>query len=135
LDSAVFIYQIEGNPAYVELTHQIFSWLKTAGVKGITSTITMLEVLVHPYRQSDLERVDLYYGLLSTYPRLEWVAASLEIADTAAHLRAGLNLRTPDAVQASTAIHSAATGFISNDPVFRKIQALDVLILDDLIDI
>jgi predicted nucleic acid-binding protein len=65
---------------------------------------------------------------------LDWVATSLEIADSSAHLRADLNLRTPDAIQASTAIYSAATGFISNDPVFRKVQALDVLILDDLLD-
>jgi hypothetical protein len=40
--------------------------------------------------------VNLFYGLLSTYPNLEWIALSLEIADVAARLRAMHGLRTPD---------------------------------------
>jgi len=63
---------------------------------------------------------------------LEWAEATLEIADCAARLRADFNLRTPDAIQAATAICREATGFISNDPVFRRIPALDTLLLDDL---
>lgn len=93
----------------------------------------MLEVLVQPYRRSDLEAVDRYYALLSTYPNVDWIETSLEIADRAAALRADLNLRTPDAIQASTALQAGATGFVSNDQAFRKVRELDVAVLDDLI--
>jgi predicted nucleic acid-binding protein len=93
----------------------------------------MLELLVQPHRDSDEERIDSFYALLSTYPHLVWIDTNLEIADRAAQLRAKFNLRTPDAIQAATAIVSASTGFISNDRVFRRVPDLDVIILDDLL--
>ena len=98
----------------------------------MTSTITMLELLVQPYRASDQDRVDNFYSLLSTYPHLRWMDTTLEIADRAAALRAEFSLRTPDSIQAATCIDWGAKGFISNDPVFRRVPDLEVLILDDL---
>jgi predicted nucleic acid-binding protein len=64
---------------------------------------------------------------------LEWLAPTLEIADMGARLRAEYNLRTPDAIQAATSVNVDATGFLSNDPDFRKVPGLEVLILDDLL--
>ena len=93
----------------------------------------MLEVLVHPHRDSDEERVNAFFALLSTYPHLVWVDTTLQIADRAAQLRAKSNLKTPDAIQAATAIASAATGFISNDPVFRRVPGLEAVVLDDFL--
>jgi len=93
----------------------------------------MLELLVHPYRDKDQERADDFYGLLSTYPNLDWVPATLDIADQAARLRAEHNLKTPDAIQAATALGSHATGFVSNDPAFCRVKQLDVLIFDHVL--
>jgi predicted nucleic acid-binding protein len=132
LDTSIFIYQIEANPDYVDFTDRIFNWLKAPKSKGCTSTITMLEVLVQPYRESEEERVDSLYALLSTYPNLAWIDTSLEIADRAARLRAQHNLRTPDAIQAATALAYGATGLVSNDPVFRRVPDLEILIIDDV---
>lgn len=100
----------------------------------MTSTITMVELLVQPYRFSDIDRVNKFYSLLSTFPHLEWVTPTLQIADTAAQLRAEYNLRTPDAIQAATAIAHHATGFISNDGAFRRVTGLEVIVLDDLVE-
>ncbi len=94
--------------------------------------MTMLEVLVQPYRFSDLDRVNSFYALLSTYPRLIWAAPSLDIADKAAQIRAEWNLKTPDAIQAATALAFQATGFFANDPVFKRVSGLDVLVLKEL---
>ncbi|MCH6544820.1 MAG: PIN domain-containing protein [Deltaproteobacteria bacterium] len=94
----------------------------------------MLKLLVQPYRFSDIERVNQFYSLLSTYPHLEWIAPSLEIADLAARLRAESSLRTPDAVQAATAFASHATGFISHDATFQRLTGLEVIILDQLLE-
>lgn len=95
----------------------------------------MLELLVHPYRKEDQDGVDVFYALLSTYPNLHWVATSLDIADQAAKLRAEHNLKTPDAIQAATAVLSQATGLISNDPAFLRVKQLDVLILDNVLNV
>jgi predicted nucleic acid-binding protein len=132
LDTSVFIYELEANPRYVTLTGPIFAWLEQPGHTAVTSTITMTELLVQPYRAGDEERVDLFYGLLSTYPNLEWVAPDLETADIAARFRAQHRLRAPDAVHAATAARSRATGFITNDPAFEPVDAFETLRLDAL---
>jgi predicted nucleic acid-binding protein len=93
----------------------------------------MLELLVQPYRLQDMDRVNKFYALLSTYPHLEWVAPTLEIADLAARLRAEYNLKTPDALQAATALASQATGLVSNDAGLKKVASLQVVILEDLV--
>jgi predicted nucleic acid-binding protein len=93
----------------------------------------MTELLVLPYRQGDQQRADDFYGLLSTYPNLDWLAPNLEIAELAARIRALCRLRTPDALQAATAENSMATGLITNDPVFERVKSFETLILDQLI--
>ncbi len=130
LDTSVFIYQLESNAKYVALTDPIFSWIQQSGHEAVTSTITMTELLVPSYREGDENSVDSFYALLSTYPNLRWIAPDLEIADTAAKLRAQYSLRTPDALQAATAIQSRATGLVTNDPVFARIAEFDTAVLD-----
>ena len=133
VDTSVFIYQIEANARYLAFTDHIFSWLERPGCQGVTSTITMTELLVQPYRDFDEQRVDEFYGLLSTFPNLHWVAPNLEIADLAARLRALHRLRTPDALQAAIAAHARATGLITNDAVFERLEAFETLVLDQLL--
>jgi predicted nucleic acid-binding protein len=129
----VFIYQLEANARYLALTDQIFIWIERPGGKAVTSTITMTELLVQPYRAADQQQADEFYVLLSTYPNLEWIAPNLEIADRAAKLRAVHGLRTPDALQAATAVHAGATGFVTNDPVFERVIDFETLLLDKLL--
>jgi predicted nucleic acid-binding protein len=93
----------------------------------------MTDLLVQPYRESDDARVDQFYGLLTTYPHLEWIAPDLEIADMAASLRALHRLKTPDALQAATAARSQATGFVTNDAVFERVEAFETLLFDQVL--
>jgi predicted nucleic acid-binding protein len=132
LDTSVFIYQLEANERYLPFADCIFDWLERPDSKAVTSAITMTEVLVQPYRESDEQRVDSLYALLAAYPNLEWIPAGLEIADLAARFRAVHRLRTPDALQAATAAHAGATGLITNDAVFGRVEAFEALILDRL---
>ena len=78
-------------------------------------------------------RADDFYGLLSTYPNLDWIAPNLEIAELAAQIRALHRLRTPDALRAATAEHLRATGLITNDSVFQRVDSFQTLVLDDLL--
>jgi len=94
----------------------------------------MLELLVQPYRVMDFGRGNQYYGLLTTYPNLIWIAPDLEIADLAAKFRAEYRLRTPDAIQAATCAHAAGTGFITNDAAFERVAAFETLQFDGLPD-
>jgi predicted nucleic acid-binding protein len=93
----------------------------------------MTEILVKPYRTLEAVRVKQVYKLLLTYPNLEWIAPNLETADLAARLRAIYRLETPDALQAATAVRSGATGLVTNDASFERIQAFETLTLDRLL--
>lgn len=91
----------------------------------------MTELLVRPYRDSSDQQVNEFYALLTTFPNLDWIPPDLEIADLAARIRAGYRLRTPDALQAATAMQ--ATGFITNDPIFERMDAFKTMVLDRLL--
>jgi len=133
LDTSVFIYHLQPNPKYLAYTDLIFSWLERSESEAITSTITMTELLVLPYREGDEQRADDFYGLLSTYPNLDWIAPNLEIAELAARIRALHRLQTPDALQAATAVQAQATGLITNDRLFERAKEFETLVLDDLL--
>jgi predicted nucleic acid-binding protein len=133
LDTSVFIYQLEANVRYLPFTDQIFAWLECPGHEAVTSAITMTELLVHPYREADQQRMDELYGVVSTYPNLDWIAPDLEIASLAASLRAQHHLKTADALQAATAMRAEASGFVTNDRGFKRLDIFETLILDELL--
>ena len=133
LDTSIFIYQLEANPRYTLLTDRVFAWLEQPDHTAVTSTITMTELLVQPYRVSNEHQVDEFYALLSTYPNLDWIAPDLAIADHAARLRAEHGLRTPDALQAATAFQSQATGLITNDSFFERVKDFETMVLERLL--
>ena len=124
---------MEANVRYLALADAVFSWIEKAGHEAVTSTITMTELLVPSYREKDEHRVDTFYGLLSTYPNLRWIAPDLETADLGAKLRAQYRLRTPDALQAATALRAQATVFVTNDPVFARIEEFETAVLDQFL--
>lgn len=133
MDTSVFIYQLETSPRYQPLTDIVFSWLEQSGVAAVTSTITMTELLVRPYREKDEQWVHEYFALLSGYPNLRWIAPDLEIAVLAARIRARHRLRTPDAILAATATAAGAPALITNDEIFERVETFETLVLDRLL--
>ena len=133
LDTSLFIYELEANPRYVEFADSVFAWIEQSGHSAVTSTITMTELLVQPYRDADEDRVNEFYGLLSSYPNLQWISPDLAIADLAARFRAMYRMRTPDALQAATAARSKVTGLVTNDPIFGRVTEFETLLLDNLL--
>jgi len=124
---------MEANVRYLPFTEYIFNWLERPASKGITSTITMTELLVQPYRAFEEDKVNQLLALLFTIPNLDWIAPSLEIAERAARIRAVHRLRTPDALQAATAIQASATGLITNDQTFERLEGPETLVLERLL--
>ncbi len=124
---------LEANARYLPLTDPVFAWLERPAHAAVTSTITMTELLAPAYRNGGEQMVSEFYSLLTTYPNLDWIAPSLEIADIAARIRAVHRLRTPDALQAATAIHAQATGLIRNDLAFERWGGLEELMLERIL--
>jgi len=68
LDSSCFIYHIEENPKYVELTKIIFEELLPVGrIEAIATTLVITEILTKPYSHNRQDLVldyrDLILGL------------------------------------------------------------------------
>lgn len=131
LDSNLLIYLIEEHPEYYRLAEKILRSIEAGRNIGICSTLSLLEVLVQPYRENNDELVNQFYVLLTTYPHLQWIELSIGIADLGAQLRAKYQLKTPDAILAATSIEAGATGFIGNDSQLKRISELDILVLSD----
>jgi predicted nucleic acid-binding protein len=133
LDTSVFIYQLEANARYFALSDLVFAWLEQRGNTAFTSTLSMTELLVAAYRAGSRPQIQRYFGLLNTLPNLNWVVPDLNVADIAARMRADYRLKTPDAIQAASAVYAEVPAFITNDPVFKRVSELDCMVLEDLL--
>jgi len=131
LDTSILIYLVQDHPRYGEWCASLFARIERNELTAVTSTVSLLEALVLPYRVGDDALIKKFHGLLDTYPHLTWMPVTLDIADRAAELRARYRLSTPDAIQVATAIEARATGFIGNDRGLRKIGEIECVILDD----
>ncbi len=133
LDTSAFIYLVEHHPRYSPFCETLFDRIEAGKTRAATSTLSLLEVLVQPYRQRNEELVMKFYALLTSYPHLTWLSMTLNVADYAAKLRAEYRLKTPDSIQAASAITCSATGFICNDRIFEKVKEIESLVIDDYV--
>jgi predicted nucleic acid-binding protein len=131
LDTSVFIYFIERHPSYSDICASIFRNIEEDRIEATTSTLTLTEILVQPYKLKKDDLVYKFYSLFTTYPHLKWTPLTLDISDLAARLRAEYNLKTPDAIQMASALSTGSTGFICNDRAFRRVKNIECLILSD----
>lgn len=133
LDAAVFIYFVERHPRYFDFCDQIFRKVEEGRIEAVTSTLTMTEILVQPYKMKKEELALKFYSLLTTYPHLQWIDLTLPISDLAAKLRAENNMKTPDSIHGASALFAGATGLVCNDRIFRKVAGVECLILEEVV--
>ena len=133
LDTMVFIYHFEENQAYSPLTFSIFESLEEGNFNGITSILTLLEILVKPKKENNLLLTERYKLLFETFPNLQVKTLNENIADIASSLRANYNINTPDAIQIATSLEAKADIFITNDVTLKKISEIKVLLLSEML--
>lgn len=132
-DSMVFIYHLEDHLRYAPITQVVFDQWQMGKPRGVTSVITITEVLVKPIRDGNRQVAEEYRRLLSSYPHLNIVEIDQPMARRAADLRAKHGIRTPDALQIAAALSRGATGFVTNDEAVKRVQEIEVLLLDEVI--
>lgn len=133
VDTNLLIYFVQAHPRYGPWCRALFERIEHGQTAAVTSVVSLLEVLVEPYRREDHGLVQAFYALLPGYSGLRWLPVTLEVADFAAQMRARYRLSTPDAIQLATAINAGATGFIGNDKGLKKVQEIACLALDDVV--
>jgi predicted nucleic acid-binding protein len=132
LDTAPIIYLVEDNPLYIDRILTIFRRLADGQIVGITSVITLCEVLIHPLRHGNNQLEQEYRRVLLGSDDLRIRSVGPGVARHAADLRARYSLRLPDALQVATALRAGCQAFLTNDAGFRRVAELRVLLLDEL---
>jgi len=131
-DTAPVIYFVEANPKYDALVTTIFERVENGEMTGITSVISLCEVLIHPIRNQNLNLKQRYLDILQNSPNFFTKSINLATAERAAGLRAKYNLRTPDALQIAAALENGCDAFLCNDKDLKRVTELKILILDEL---
>jgi len=135
LDTAIFIYHFEENPAYLPLTRELLSSIERGERKGLTSTITLMEIIVKPLAMKQIDVARKYEAMLVNFPNLEMIDLDRDVIRQAARLRAEYRIRPPDALQAGASLLYGAEAFITNDSSLKRLQGkMEVIILDDFAD-
>ena len=135
LDTAIFIYHFEENPTYLPLTRELLSSIEMGERKGVTSAITLMEIIVKPLALGQIDVARKYEAMLVNFPNLDIVDLDRDVIRQAARLRAEYRIRPPDALQVSASLLYGADVFITNDGLLKRLQdKLEVIILDDFVD-
>ena len=132
-DSDCIIYFVDPNPEFDQRMTAIFQEVASGNVIGLTSVLTLTEGLVLPFRNGDTQLVQRYRDLLLNSEDFQVFPIDTAIAEIAADLRARYNLRTPDAIQAATALSAGCDAFLTNNGRdFRRVTEMNVLVLNEL---
>lgn len=131
LDTAVFIYLIEEHPDYLPLVAPIFEETARGERELVTSAVTLLEVLVVPYRAGHLALAERYEALLTRSRGLRLVDLDRVQLRMAAQLRALYRVRTPDALQLAAALSHQCATFVTNDRALPKLPGIGIIQLRD----
>ena len=133
IDAAPFIYFIEVHPTYDMVVAPFFQQIDTGILYGVTSVITLAEILSLPIQQGNVQLQAQYRTLLLSSAHFEIYDVDVKVAEYAAQLRAKYRLRTPDALQISTAISAGCQAILTNDKNWKRVTELKVIVVDDLL--
>jgi predicted nucleic acid-binding protein len=131
VDTAVFIYLLEEHPTFLPVVLPIFQAADRGEIEIVSSGITLLEVLVVPYRAGDLDLAERYEALLTRSRGVRLIGVDPVQLRTAAQLRAVHGVRTPDALQLAAALTTRCSALVTNDRRFPDVRGLPIVQLSD----
>ena len=132
LDTMVFSYQLSNHPRYAPLTHTVLERIESGRAGGLTTTITLAELLTVPAQAADQRAMQDYELYLTHFPNLRLVPLDADLARETARVRAASKLRMPDAVQVAAARLYKADAIVTNDHRWTgRVRGPAVVMLED----
>ncbi len=130
MDTVVFIYLLEGHPDFLQQRGQYLASHSNATL--LTSTLTLAEYGVKPYRDQKLSLIQDFHDFLEE-SSIKMQEITERIADRAAQLRASYpSIKIADAIQLATALETSCDTFLTNDQDLTKVEEIDIVILSEL---
>ncbi len=124
IDSAPIIYVLEDHPKLALRFRPLFEAPAEGLLSFAVTTITIAEVLSGPMRGGDEALARRYRSILESWRP---VGLDIDIAESAARLRASLRLSLADAVQAASALAINAAALVTHDRDFSRVRSLRIL--------
>jgi predicted nucleic acid-binding protein len=134
IDTAVFIYFIEEEPRYLPLIAPLFQQADSGKRELVTSAVTILEVLVVPYRAGDVQLADRYELLLTRSRGIRMVDVTRDQLRAAAQLRAATGMKVPDALQIAAALSADCRTLLTNDRGLPVVPGLRIVQLSSYLE-
>jgi len=131
LDTSIFVYFIEEHPIYLPLVEPLFEAIDAGELEAVTSSVTLLEVLVIPFRFANAALIDRYETLLTKSRGLALVDLDRDFLRSVAQVRAGTRAKAPDAMQLAAAMAAGCPAFLTNDDRIPNVPGVRKLLLDD----
>jgi len=132
LDTMVFVYHLANHPRYAALTTAVLEAVETGQLAGMTTTITLAEILTAPAKTGDRQAFQDYELYLTRFPNLRIAPLDVALARETALVRGATGLRTPDAVQVAVARLASADAIITNDRRWAgRVDQPAVVMLED----
>ncbi len=131
IDTGPFIYLIEQNPKYLGVLRPIFAEIDAGKIDALTSNITLLEVLVLPFKTKNESLAEKYREILLYAEGLTTFEISHDVSELSSKLRAKYLIRSPDAIQIGVGVIYGADVFLTNDSSLKKVRDIRVVILAD----
>lgn len=127
LDTQVFIYFIEEERRFLPLLKPLFEAIDHGDLVGVTSGLSLMEVLVVPYRSGNSALADRYEALLTNSRGLRFIEVDRRLLKAAAQVRARFKIRPPDAIQMAAALLGNCNSFLTNDRRIPAVPGLKIL--------
>jgi len=127
VDTAIFIYLIEEEPRFLPHILPLFADVDRGQREVVTSALTLLEVLVVPYRAGNRQLAERYEHLLTRSRGIRMVELTRDQLRAAAQLRATTGAKTPDALQIVAALGAGCQTFVTNDRRLPQVPGLRVV--------
>lgn len=124
IDSAPIIYLLEHHPQFAARFRPLFERHEAGEVQLAVTTISIAEVLTGPLSRGDEVLAKRYRAVMDSWQVID---LTVDIAESAARLRASLKLKLPDAVQVASATAIGADALVTHDRDFTNVKALTVL--------
>ena len=124
IDSAPIIYFLEGHPTFGSRFKPLFEAHAAGRLRFAVTTITVAEVLTGPLQAADDALARRYRAILESWQPIK---LNVDIAESAARLRASLRLRLADAVQAASALAINAAALVTHDRDFSRVRSLRII--------
>ena len=134
IDTAIFIYLIEEDARYLSLILPLFEQADSGKRDLVTSAITLLEVLVVPYRVGNVRLADRYELLLTRSRGVRMIDVTRDQLRAAAQLRAATGVKTPDALQMVSALGAGCRVLLTNDRGLPSVPGLRVVQLSSYVE-